>query len=170
MKLKTVSVQLLMVSTLLEDAEVVQPSDMIINAYRSALEHTQRCSSLSACFDGTNYWLFDGYHRLAAMKSLGFNTCEVKIYKGTRRDALRRYIKDKLKCIGRNNRRVFQHCLNVLCDDQEWSATDGQTLSRLFDRKPAFFERVSLYKIQQKPGSLVCFSINKHGTFNLLKR
>lgn len=170
MKLKTTSVQLRELRTLLEDTEVTSTSDMIILMHKSKIDETHTCTALSVCFDGTNYWLFDGYHRLAAMQSLGFNTCEVKIYKGSRRDALRRYIKDKLKCIGHNSQRVFKHCLNVLSEDKEWSNTDAQTLSRLFDRKPAFFESVSLYKIQKKPGNLVCFSINKHGTFNLLKR
>jgi ParB-like chromosome segregation protein Spo0J len=52
---------------------------------------------MKVCFDGEKYWLFDGYHRLEAMKSLGFNRCDVIINRGDRRDALRRYINDKLK-------------------------------------------------------------------------
>ncbi len=170
MKLKTISLQLLSLRVLSEDAEVAPTAAEITSMYKTTIEQKLTCSPLSVCFDGSNYWLFDGYHRLAAMKSLGFNTCEVKIYRGTRRDAHRRYIKDKLKCIGTKSLRVFKHCLNVLCEDPDWSNTDSKTLSRLFDRKPAFFESISLYRIQQKPGSLVCFSINKHGTINLLKR
>jgi hypothetical protein len=169
MKLKKLSLKTNELRGLLEAVEVATTSDVIINAYKSKIERTRTCAALYACFDGTDYWLFDGYHRLAAMKSLGFNTCEVMIFKGTRRDALRRYIKDKLKCIGRTSERVFTHCLNVLYADQEWSDTDNNTLSRLFDRKPAFFQTVKLYKLQQRPGSQVRFSINKHGTFNLIR-
>lgn len=169
MKLKTLSLNINELRTLLEGAEVAPTSDVIINAYKSAIEPSRTCAAVSVCFDGSHYWLFDGYHRLAAMKSLGFNSCEIKIYSGTRRDTHRRYIKDKLRCLGRTSMNVFDHCLTVLNEDQEWSNSDTNTLSRLFDRKPAFFQTVKLYKLQPRPGSQVRFSINKHGTFNLMK-
>jgi hypothetical protein len=169
MKLKTLSLKINELRGLLEAVEVATTSDVIINAYKSKIAPTRTCAALYACFDGADYWLFDGYHRLAAMKSLGFNTCEVMIYKGTRRDALRRYIKDKLKCIGLSSKHVFLHCLGLLSEDHEWRSTDAQTLSKLFDRKPAFFDNVKLRTLQTGVGSQVRISINKHGTFNLMK-
>lgn len=169
MKLITLSLKIAELRGLLEAVEVAKTSDVIINTYKSSIEQTRTCTALYACFDGTDYWLFDGYHRLAAMKSLGFNTCEVMIYKGTRRDAFRRYIKDKLKCKGLSSRHVFLHCLAVLSEDKDWSNSETNTLSRLFDRKPAFFDNVKIRTLETRRGSQVRISINKHGTFNLMK-
>jgi uncharacterized ParB-like nuclease family protein len=120
MKLKTLSLNLLSLRTLIEAEEVVPLSEGILNKYLAEIGSAQCCSKLGVCFDGTEYWLFDGYHRLEAMKRLGFNMCEIQVYKGTRRDALRRYIKDKLRCRGRQSFSVFKHCLNIISKDIEW--------------------------------------------------
>lgn len=160
--------QLDIVRCLEQDAEVAPLSDSIIAAIKESFGTKRYCSALSVCFDGSDYWLFDGYHRLEAMKQAGFNTCEAVIYRGSRRDAYRRYIKDKLRSQGRIQ--VFKHCIKALSEDSEWSNTGYKTMARLFGRKPEFFENIDLKKTQERPGSLVIFSINKHGTFNLMRR
>lgn len=170
MKLKTISLSLVIVKCLEQDVEVAPLSDAIVSTIKESFEARRSCSALSVCFDGTDYWLFDGYHRLEAMRQAGFNTCEVVIYRGSRRDAFRRYIKDKLRCKGRSSIGTFRHCLSVLIEDPEWTALDYQTLSKLFGRKPIFFEKLDLMRLQEKRGQLVGFSINKHGSINLQKR
>jgi uncharacterized ParB-like nuclease family protein len=167
MKLKTVSLQLIELRTLLEDTEVAPTYEVMTNTYKAILEQQRALSPLSVCFDGTLYWLFDGYHRLAAMQTLGFQACEVTIYRGTHRDALRRYIKDKLRCKGKLA--IFRHCIHALNADETWSVSDGHTLAKLFGRKPVFFENIALFKSQERPGELVRFSVNKHGTYDLYR-
>lgn len=168
MKLKILSLQLFTLRTLLENVEVVPLNEQIVAAYIQEIEPTRIFSTLKVCFDGTDYWLFDGYHRLEAMKRLGFNTCTVQIFKGSRRDAFRRYIKDKLKCEHRESQNVFKHCLRILSEDEEWSNLDASKLATLFDRKQVFFNNLQHWKSY---GWLYfSISINKHGTFNLLRR
>jgi len=170
MKLKTLSLNLKHLRTLLETEEVAPLSEGILNKYLAEIASTQSCSKLGVCFDGTEYWLFDGYHRLEAMKKLGFNMCEVQVYKGTRRDAFRRYIKDKLRCRGRHSFNVFKHCLNAIGQDNEWRCTEDQKLAQLFDRKPVFFEHLKLFSTIESSHRVFAFSINKHGTINLMRR
>lgn len=167
MKLKTVSLQLIELRALLEDTEVAPTSEALTNTYKSILEQQHASSPLFACFDGYQYWLFDGYHRLAAMQALGVQACEVTIYRGTRRDAFRRYIKDKLRCKGKLA--IFRHCIQVLSADETWSASDGHTLAKLFGRKPVFFENIALLKSQSSSAELVRFTVNKHGTYDLFR-
>jgi hypothetical protein len=67
----------------------------------------------------------------------------VIINRGDRRDALRRYINDKLK--GKKTfaqPKVFKHCMKLMIEDPAWSALEDGELSRLFDRKPVFFENL----------------------------
>ena len=170
MKLKTLSLDLKHLRTLLENDEVTPLSDEIVNQYVEEITISQRCPKLLSCFDGNEYWLFDGYHRLEAMKKVGFNMCEIQVYKGTRRDALRRYIKDKLRCRGRQNFSVFKHCLNIIGKDIEWGCAEGQMLAQLFDRKPVFFENLKLFTTIESSHRVFAFSINKHGTINLMRR
>ena len=167
MKIKTVLLEIVTVRGLLHDKEILPASASIVEALRQEIEATREYEPLSACFDGRDYWLFDGYHRIAAMQHLGFNACRIRIYRGSRRDALRRYIRDKLKSKGQGNRLVFKHCLRVLSEDPEWSYASSNDLSRLFGRKPAFFEALREYKSQQPSGRRVGFCVNKHGSISL---
>ena len=165
MRLKTLSLELVTVKILLERIEVAPLDEDIVTSYIQEIEPTRRCSALKACFDGADYWLFDGYHRLEAMRRLGFNTCAVQIFKGSRRDAFRRYIKDKLRC---GEIKIFKHCLQILTEDKEWSNLDASKLATLFDRKPVFFSNVQKFK--SDGWRYVGVSTNKHGTFNLSMR
>lgn len=165
MKLKTLSVALVTVNSLLEKTEVAPLDEPIVTSYIQEIEPTRSCSALKACFDGTDYWLFDGYHRLEAMRRLGFNTCAAQVFKGSRRDAFRRYIKDKLRC---GEMKIFKHCLQILTEDKEWSNLDASKLATLFDRKPVFFHNVK--QIKSRGWSYARMGINKHGTFTLSMR
>lgn len=165
MKLKTLSLELVPVKILLEKIEVAPLEERIVTSYIQEIEPTRSCSALKACFDGTDYWLFDGYHRLEAMRRLGFNTCTVQIFKGSRRDAFRRYIKDKLRS---GEMRIFKHCMQILTEDKEWSNLDASKLATLFDRKPVFFHNVK--QIKSRGWSYARMGINKHGTFTLSMR
>jgi hypothetical protein len=169
MKLKTLSLETVTVGTLVDQEEIYPLSESIVDDYLSDLTITRRSYRLSACFDGNGYWLFDGYHRFEAMKRLGFNTCEVQIFKGSRRDALRRYIKDKLSCRGRESLRVFKHCIKTIRNDHEWMEMSSKRLSLLFDRKPTFFEHLKEMEPGQQSLGVFRLSINKHGTFNLTR-
>ena len=165
MKLKTLSLAIVTVRPLLEEIEIAPLGEQIVAAHIREIEPTRSCSALKACFDGTDYWLFDGYHRLEAMRRIGFNTCLVQIYNGSRRDAFRRYIKDKLRCA---HTKTFKHCIQILSEDQEWSNLDAIELARLFDRKQAFFKVVQ--KLKSNGWNFVSLSRNKHGTLNLSMR
>ena len=165
MKLKTLSLAIVTVRPLLEEIEIAPLGEQIVAALIREIEPTRSCSALKACFDGTDYWLFDGYHRLEAMRRLGFNTCLVQIYNGSRRDAFRRYIKDKLRC---QHTKTFKHCIQILAEDHEWSNLDAPELARLFDRKQVFFKAVRHLKSHGWLG--VSLGTNRHGTFNLSMR
>lgn len=172
MKLKLLSVEIIDIETLISGTEVFPNSLLIVNEWVQLIEPTKKSSPMKVCFDGEKYWLFDGYHRLEAMKSLGFNRCDVIVNRGNRRDALRRYIKDKLK--GKNQfdqTKVFRHCMKLMIEDPEWSGLKENELSRLFDRKPIFFENLKIFSsIENRPWDYFCFKRNKYGTLDFGKR
>jgi hypothetical protein len=152
MKLKLLSVDILSIEPLIQDTEIFPNSSEIVNEWVQLIEPTKDSSPLKVCFDGEKYWLFDGYHRLEAMKSLGFNRCDVIINRVDRRDALRRYINDKLK--GKNTfaqSKVFKHCMKLMIEDPVWSALEDDELSRLFDRSQCFL-KISKSLLQLKTG------------------
>jgi hypothetical protein len=67
--------------------------------------------ALEATYDGTDYWLTDGFHRYYALKQLGVKTYSVEWVPGTLQDAIRKALsansthgmprtrEDKIKCV-----------------------------------------------------------------------
>ena len=169
MKIKTINVETVQLSCLLAGDEVAALSDSVLENYKTVIAQTRTCAPLSVCFDGTEYWLFDGYHRLAVLGHLGISACQVMVYKGDRRDALRRYIADKLRSKEpAPHTRVFRHCLRRLRTDTVWSTMPSSQLASLFARKPAFFDNLRLWNPDQRNDHLV-FCRNKHGSVSLIK-
>lgn len=80
--------------------------------------------------DSKMYWLADGFHRLAAFKSIGRNEINAKVYEGTKRDAL-------LFSVGANNdhglRRTAadkRNAVKRLLNDPEWGAWSNMEIAR----------------------------------------
>lgn len=44
---------------------------------------------IQVMFDGTHYWLYDGFHRYYAIQEIGLKTIEAKVTPGTQKDAIR---------------------------------------------------------------------------------
>lgn len=72
-------------------------------------------------FDGSEYWLADGFHRIVAAKSLGLTEIDTDVRAGTRRDAI-------LYAVGANashglkrTNRDKRNAVMTLLRDPEWS-------------------------------------------------
>lgn len=56
--------------------------------YAAALKSGANFPPVIAFNDGQEFWLADGYHRLAAAESIGQKTCSVDLRSGSLRDAI----------------------------------------------------------------------------------
>lgn len=86
-------------------------NDEAVADYYNVLKEGGKLPPVTVFFDGTRYYLADGWHRYFAHKSAGMATIEVEVIKGTRRDAqkhamgandkhgLRRTVADKRKAV-----------------------------------------------------------------------
>ena len=63
-------------------------NDDAIDSYVESIEGGQSFPPVEVYFDGTKYWLADGFHRLLAYKRAGKTEVQSKIFKGSRKDAL----------------------------------------------------------------------------------
>ena len=72
-------------------------NDDAIDSYVESIQGGQSFPPVEIYFDGTKYWLADGFHRLLAYKRAGKTEVHSKIFKGSRKDAL-------LHALGANSR------------------------------------------------------------------
>ena len=101
-----------------------------ISEYVEAMENGAKFPPVDVFYDGVDYWLADGFHRIEAAKHIGRDEFDVKTHQGTRRDAilfstgvnathgLRRTSADK-------RRAVF-----TLLEDAEWGGWNNSEIAR----------------------------------------
>lgn len=63
-------------------------NDDAIDSYVESIQSGQLFPPVEIYFDGTKYWLADGFHRLLAYKRAGKTDVQSRIFKGSRKDAL----------------------------------------------------------------------------------
>mgnify|MGYP000423209990 CR=1 FL=1 len=101
----------------------------VVNEYRDAMKDGVKFPPVVVFFDGSTYWLADGYHRWHAASEAGIDTLQCDVKQGSRRDAilyacgantcngLRRTIEDK------------QRAVKTLLTDSEWSQWSDGTIA-----------------------------------------
>jgi hypothetical protein len=65
-----------------------QLDEATVEEYAEAMRNGAAFPAVQTVFDGTDHWLSDGYHRIAAAERVGKKTFAVEVRQGTRRDAV----------------------------------------------------------------------------------
>jgi ParB-like chromosome segregation protein Spo0J len=101
-----------------------------VDEYAEVLRQGGQFPCVVVFFDGKDYWLADGFHRVAAAKKVGRTEVGCEVRPGTRRDAvlfgaganathgLRRTNEDKRRAV------------TVLLQDQEWAQWSDREIAR----------------------------------------
>lgn len=105
-------------------------NEAVVSEYAEAFRENATFPPVVVFFDGTEYWLADGFHRTHAARHVGLAGIEAEVREGTRRDAvlysvganaahgLRRTNADKRKAV------------LMLLEDAEWSQWSDQQIAR----------------------------------------
>jgi hypothetical protein len=117
-------------------------------------------------FDGTDYWLADGFHRVEAALSIGLDRIAASIQEGTRRDAM-------LYSVGANAvhglRRTSadkQRAVMTLLRDREWSRWSDREIAR---RCGVHHQMVGKLRSSLDDSSSERTYTTKHGTIAQMK-
>lgn len=105
-------------------------NDATVTDYAEAKEAGAVLPPLQLVFDGTDYWLWDGFHRDAADARLGLSDSICEVRAGTRRDAV-------LLAVGANAQHGLRRtnddkrrAVLILLDDAEWSRWSDREIAR----------------------------------------
>ncbi|MFC5423025.1 MT-A70 family methyltransferase [Bosea eneae] len=137
-----------------------------VETYAEAAREGVRFPAIGLVYDGTDYWLWDGFHRTAGFEAAGIDEIEAEVIAGTRRDAvllaaganathgLRRTSDDKRRAV------------LLLLGDEEWG--------KWSDREIAERARVShtfVAKLRDLTGNVASERrfTTKHGTVSTME-
>ena len=121
-----------------------QISEDTVSDYAEAMQAGDQFPPITVFFDGVDYYLADGFHRLHAAKQLNKASIQADVKPGTLRDAilyslganrdhgLRRSNADKRKCV------------QTLLDDFEWGELSVNEMARICGVSPQLVTAVKL--------------------------
>lgn len=119
---------------LIQDDPASQPreslDDATVERYADAMAEGQNFPPVVLYFDGTNYWLADGWHRREAARRLQRVSINAEVHPGTRRDAM-------LYAAGANathglprSNEDKRRAVMMLLRDAEWSQWSDREIAR----------------------------------------
>jgi len=62
-------------------------NDQAVSDYKEGMTHGAEFPPVDVFYDGSDYWLADGFHRVEAAHRAGFNEIACEMHQGTRQDA-----------------------------------------------------------------------------------
>lgn len=105
-------------------------SNGLIEEYAQEMREGAKFPPVDVFYDGTDYWLADGFHRVRAAKKAGITQVAATIHQGTQRDA-------QLFSVGVNAQHGLRRsnldkhrAIQVLLEDQEWGAWSTAEIAR----------------------------------------
>jgi hypothetical protein len=104
-------------------------SDAHIREYAALLQEGHQLGTIVVFQDGSDYYLADGFHRVAAAKSIGLEELPAEIHVGTKREAMLYACganKHGIPLSNRDKRRVVRHLL----EDTEWKEWSDREIAR----------------------------------------
>ncbi|NEP10859.1 MAG: ParB N-terminal domain-containing protein [Symploca sp. SIO2C1] len=117
-------------------------------------------------YDGSEYWLADGFHRCKASIESGLEDIQVVIHQGTRRDAV-------LYSVGANaehkaakprNRKDKRRAVMMLLSDSEWSSWSNCEIARICKVSESLVRSLRLNEVRNDGKPKTRTYTTKHGT------
>jgi hypothetical protein len=114
----------------------VKPDEEKVAEYAESLESIMVRYPLVVFFDGTDYWLSDGFHRIKAAMSLGWKEVSCDVRPGSKRDALRFALSANAEHgIPRTNADK-RNAVAIVLTDAEWRSLSDAEIGRMCEVSP----------------------------------
>ena len=134
----------------------------VVKEYAEDMENGDIFPPVLVFFDGTDYWLADGFHRILAAESIGLNEISAKVKLGKQRDAI-------LYSVGANARHGLRRtnadkrrAALTLLQDPEWSQWTNVAIAKACGVAESFVR-----KLKKESNIVQCdvrTYVTKHGS------
>ena len=102
----------------------------VVEEYAAAMADGAKFPAITVFYDGAEYWLADGFHRLAATETAGSLTINCDVRQGTRRDAVLHSVGANAAHGMRRTNEYKRRAVRVLLEDAEWSQWGDRKIAR----------------------------------------
>lgn len=120
----------------------IATNDDAINSYADSMREGATFPPIVAYYDGSKYWLADGFHRFLAAQRNDFETIDGEVYEGSRTDALRHALgANATNGIYRSNADKRNACEIAL---EEWPNMSNAVIAEMCKVSPDLVRRCRL--------------------------
>lgn len=98
-----------------------------IDEYAGAMREGSVFPSVVVFYDGTHYWLADGFHRVRSAEKASLEKIEVDVRQGTQRDAILYSVSANASHGVRRTNRDKRQAVMMLLNDEEWRRIWGNS-------------------------------------------
>jgi hypothetical protein len=102
----------------------------VVEEYASNMKDGASFPPVLLFFDGTDYWLSDGFHRLEAALSIGWIQIAAELKQGTQRDAILYSVGANATHGLRRTNADKRQAVMTLLEDEEWSKFSDREIAR----------------------------------------
>lgn len=108
----------------------VEMNNDVIAEYAAAIQDGAEFPPITVFFDGSSYWLADGFHRLWAHKRAEKNLIKAEVIRGTQRDAILYSVSANASHGLRRSNADKRKAVMTLLEDAEWAAWSNREIAR----------------------------------------
>lgn len=134
---------------------------LVIDEYSDAMKDGVQFPAVTVFYDGSDYWLADGFHRVNAAQQAGLDTINADIRQGTRRDAILYSVGANAGHGLRRTNEDKRRAVLALLNDDEWRQWSDREISR---RCNVHHQMVGILRSSLDDSSSERTYTTKHGT------
>ncbi|MGK7892942.1 MAG: hypothetical protein AB4372_04690 [Xenococcus sp. (in: cyanobacteria)] len=124
---------ILAIDQIIRDQRAQQREELdpeVVKEYSEKILAGEKLPPVKVKFDGTNYWLFDGFHTLKAAEQAGQTEIEAQITPGNLRDAILESVGVNADHGLRRTRETNRRSVMTLLRDPEWGQWSDREIAR----------------------------------------
>jgi hypothetical protein len=142
----------------------VQLNEETVAEYSDAITDGAKFPPVTVFFDGSDYWLADGFHRYHAHRKIGALDIDSDVREGTKRDAILHSVGVNASHGLRRTNADKRKAVETLLSDEEWASWSDNQVAKCCQVSQPFVSKirnVTYNVISEKPQNPTY--INKHG-------
>lgn len=101
-----------------------------VEEYADAMQDGAEFPPVTVFYDGSEYWLADGFHRVRASEDVGYEEVHADIRQGTRRDAVLYSVGANAVHGMRRTNADKRRAVQTLLEDEEWAKWSDSEIAR----------------------------------------
>jgi len=108
----------------------VDIDEQVVAEYADLYHQGIQLPPVTVFYDGTDYWLADGFHRYWAQKKAGCDVVMADIYQGTQRDAILHAVGANAAHGLRRSNADKRKAVLIMLEDEEWAQWSTREIAR----------------------------------------